>query len=215
VYAECIDLKRDLLVFDIEIKNESRRTLFVDPEEIYYYSSHDPFPDYTETTWENDFQSHPVYAKSPRAVQDHYEKMIRSDKNTKTILAIIGAAFVVYDAVQDGHDFRFEPTRKRLNKSIVRDIGVAATLTAIDIAGDVLTEKQIKSDEDLYYLTDEILKSRPIEDGRSIRGKVYLHQNYKRNYYRLLVQVEDLYFVFDFRWSTGEEKKVDIKIIGH
>jgi len=35
VYAECIDVKREVLVFDIEIKNESRRTLLVDPEEIY------------------------------------------------------------------------------------------------------------------------------------------------------------------------------------
>ena len=115
---------------------------------------------------------------------------------------------MVYDAVQDGQDFRFELSRKRVNKSIARDVGVAASLTAIDIAGDALTEKQIKSDEDLYYLPDEVLQIGPIDEGESLRGKVYLHQNYKQKYYRLMVPVEDLLFVFDFRWPTSEEKRL-------
>ena len=212
VYAECLELNRDLLIFDIEIKNESRAFLEIDPEEIFYYHSEVPFPNPEEELWEHYFREQSLdnfrrYGESPRSVENYYRKKIRSKENTKKLLAVIGTGLMIYDVVKDGQDFHKEPTHNRYKKSIARDISLAASLAGIDIAGSVLTNEQIESDEDLHYLYEEILPFSDIEKGESVRGKVYFIQNPQFRYYRLLVPVENKMYVFDFRWPTYEERK--------
>jgi hypothetical protein len=212
VIAECIELNRDLLVFDIEIKNESQNYLNIDPEDIHYYWSENPLPDYKEDYWESEFRNESkdhrsTFAMSPNNVHEYYSMKIRSKKNTKTILAVIGAALVLLDAVQDVQDFRSEPTINRVNKSIARDVGIAASLTAINIADEALTEKQVQADEDLYFLPEEILVPSQLAPGDSIRGKVYFHQSFIHKNYRLLISVEDIFLVFDFKRPSAVERR--------
>lgn len=213
IYAECIELKRDLLVFDIEIKNESRAFLEIDPQEIYYYHSDVPFPDSGEENWEYYFRQQSTdsfrrYGESARSVENYYRKKIRSKENTKKLLAVLGTGLMIYDAVKDGQDFHREPTRNRYKNSIARDITLAASLAGIDVAGAVLTNEQMESDEDLHYLYEERFPFSDLGTGESVRGKIYFIQKPKFRYYRLLVPIENQFYVFDFRWPTYEEKKV-------
>ena len=208
VFVECLEVNRDLLVFDIEFKNESGYDLRVDPQSIYYYGAISPFPDLEDYFWElsnkGEFAfDHLGYSLSQRTVAHYYERKVDSKQRTKTLLAVLGATLIVFDAVIDGQDYRGEPSRQRANKSLARDVVVNISLSAIDIAGTAITNDQIKSDEDLYYLPDEFLPPDFIKPNEFIRGKVYFSQIHKHNYYRLMVPVNDLFFVFDFRWPDG------------
>lgn len=206
IYAESFEVKKDLLIFDVEVKNESGRILNIDPEIIFFQFSEDQFPDQERA-------SDPIlnisnYANSPDLIREYYEMKVRKNRSTKTLLSILEVGLIVYDVIKDGHDYHSEPTRNRVNKSIARDIGITASLTAIDIGVDALEEKQFKTDEDLYYLPEEILLSGPLDPGESARGKVYFRQYHKHKYYHLTIPVEDQFFEFDFRWPNAEEKRI-------
>jgi hypothetical protein len=206
VYAESFEVKKDLLIFDVEVINESGRILHIDPEIIFFQFSKDQFPD-------QEIEYDPIlnisnYAKSPDLIREYYEMKVRKNRSTKTLLAILETGLIVYDVIKDGQDYHSEPTLSRVNRSIARDIGITASLTAIDIGADALEEKQFQTDEDLYYLPEEILLPGPLNPGESTRGKVYFRQYHKHKHYHLTIPVEDQFFEFDFRWPKGEEKRM-------
>jgi len=206
VYAESFEVNKDLLIFDVEVKNESGRILSIDPEMIFIEFSELQFPD-------QERESDPIlnisnYTISPDLIREYYEMKLRKNRSTITLLSILEAGLIVYDVIKDGQDYHSEPTRNRVNKSIARDIGITASLTAIDIGVDVLGEKQFQTDEDLYYLPEEILLSSSLYPGESARGKIYFRQYHKHKYYHLTVPVEGQFFEFDFRWPNIEERRI-------
>ena len=204
VYAECLEFRRDLLVFDVEVKNETGDYLTVDPQEMYIYGSQTPLPDIENDHWEDDLINgtgdfFPFFTQSERSIGHYYERKIKSKEATKTLMAVLVAGLMIYDVVKDGQDFASEPSISRINKSAARDVAVSASVIASDVATDIITESQVKTDEDRYYLAEEYLRGDALENGETIRGKVYFTPNMKYRYYRLMIPTADFVMVFDFK----------------
>ena len=92
IYAESIEVKKDLLIFDVEVKNESGRILNIDPEIIFFQFSEDQFPDQERA-------SDPIlnisnYANSPDLIREYYEMKVRKNRSTKTLLSILEVGLI-------------------------------------------------------------------------------------------------------------------------
>ncbi len=205
IYAECLDARKDLLVFDIEIVNESGWLQSVYPDQFYIFGSSGPFPATGKKNQEDIDTNKPLpfsvfYAQSERTIAGYYQRRIRKKENTKTLLALIGAGLMLFDVVQDGQDFYREPTPKRISRSISRDVAVGTSLIAINAASELITSGQAHTDEDAYYLQEEFLRTGIVNNGESVRGKAFFLPDRKYTFYRLTLPMQNEVYVFDFRW---------------
>lgn len=203
--VESIESKNDLLIFDVELINETGNVIDLIPGNFHIIASRVPIESREAGDPHNQSQL-VYYALNNRAAHNYYEDKIKQGESKKTLFSVISAALIVYDAVKDGQDYYTETTQKDVNRSNARDVAVVSSLMAFDIVDQVISDTQIKADEDLYYLAEEILLDQLVVDGESVRGKVYFRRKPKARYYRLFLPLENRVFTFDFRKPSYEER---------
>lgn len=205
LYLEHLYNKYQHLVFDLEIRNRSHDYLQFSPETINLYASDKPFPP-VEDPFADVYQLSASYstlpggrffAISPIEVRHLHEKRMKAKAAVGTLFFAMSVGLAIYDAVEDGKDYNKESfTREDARKSAVRDGLVATTFFAADI-----TRNSLYNDEVEYsFLREETFPDCVIESRHSVRGKIYIKPGeYVHNYYRIIVPLKNVDYVFDLR----------------
>ena len=215
VYLENIERKSDLLVFDLEVENNSNEAVEVNPLELYYYAGYDKFEpvhdsvkmDVGDAYGSIAHRIHKRKAMSETGVEAYYEKKVRNNEGLGVFLLVLGAGLIINDVIQDANDSQ-KPfwTENDVNRSVSRDILTASSLIAIDIAGAEAERESFESQEDLNYVSQEIFPNKIVSPGQSIRGKVFFRNSIELKYYRLIVPVGETDYIFDFRKRKSADK---------
>ncbi len=209
VRAENLELTSQLMVFDIEIVNNSHAPLDFDPLEIVGYSAATPFkaadPD---NEWKKSLTL-PVLRNSAMTLEDvntMYENKLKANQGLGLFMAVVAVGLIVYDIAEDNSDFNdTEWTEADTRRSVTRDIVTASSLVAMDVIGEANEVADQKTMEDLAYLPDEIMLPAEIPNGQSHRGKVYLKNATIYKYTRLVIPIGEMSFIFDFRTANSAE----------
>lgn len=214
VSVENLELKEKYMVFDMEIVNDTGDDLGFDLPSIYCYSSYDKFRPIDELGEDEDWEKTlgpgvlQASAMTLREVNDFYEQRLKDKAEIGVFLAVLGAGLILYDIVQDAEDagdVNWTPAKE--SKSIARDAITVSSLLAIDVVGGLNQQSYVKTYEDLEYLPAEALAAPLVKAGQSVRGKVFVRNVYLHKYYRLVVPVEGVSFVFDLRRANSAERQ--------
>ena len=204
VYLENLEYKNEIIVFDLEIINESGQGFYFDPEKIYFHTSPTGFKTVTnlEENWLEKSKSvgSPRYAMSKRSVENYYRKSIRSKETGKFFVGLLAVGAAALNVAGGSGELGGSAFA-----NVAREVLVGASIVGSEVAGEVLTQKQIEDDEDLYYLDQEILKNGNVEDGSSVRGKVYFKPRDAYKFYRIVVPLTYYDFIFDMREASNKE----------
>ena len=214
VMVQNIAVKGGYMVFDMEVSNQSDRPIEVIPEHICYYASPGAFQPVDSTDdvhvvtllYQNEF-NYKEQAMRPGEVEAYFLKRLRVKQGVGVVLLLAGAGLVIHDAVQDEQDIsQQEWTKSDAKKAVTRDVLTAASLVAIDVAGESLEASAYQDHVELRYLPDELFPQKDIEPGHSFRGKVCFLKREAHKYYRMIIPIGNADYVFDFRKPTPEEK---------
>lgn len=204
IYLENLEYKNEIVVFDLEIINESGEGFYFDPEKIYFYTSPSGFKsvENLEENWQEKSSSLGTakYAMSKRGVENYYRKSIRSKETSKFLVGLLAVGATALNIAGGSGELGGSAF-----SNVAREVLVGASIVGSEVANDVLTQKQIQDDEDLYYVDQEILKNGNVEDGSAIRGKVYLKRRDRNKFYRVVVPLTYYDFIFDMREASGRE----------
>jgi hypothetical protein len=120
----------------------------------------------------------------------------------------VGVALAVNDAVQDSKDSRKEFwTLQDERRMAARDVATFTGLMTVDFLGQALENKNLKVSEDLAYLPDEYLHQQILYPDAHMRGRVFFKYSPEFKYYRIILPVEGINYIFDFRKPIAEERR--------
>ena len=202
------------VVFDVEVVNRSGQRIQFNPYQMHYYASPKPFQklinenqDIHQASFPN--STVPGYLKKPfskRAVEEAYERQLKQQKTLAIAFGIISLGAVVADVALDIKDSKKSlVTERDFAQSANRDAMVATTL----IAGEMIMEnaafKSRIATEELHYLQEEVLEPVELTDDSAVRGKVYFQNAGNFKYYRIVLPVGEINYVFDFRKRRSSE----------
>lgn len=215
LYMENIERKSDLLVFDLEIVNNSDRPIQISHPELYYYAGYKKFDQVNDTVI-MDIQN--AYAKPEqkvnrrnamnlRRVEKYYERKASDQKTMGILLFALGVGLVINDIVQDGNDAsKAVWTEVDANRAVTRDVLTASSLLAIDIIGHETAKSEVKNEEELRYVPFEMFPEQQVAPGESMRGKLFFPASQIYKYYRFVLPVGNTDYVFDFRKRKQADK---------
>ncbi len=207
VYAENLEVNSQHIIFDIEIVNNSTIPLNLDPMEVKLFGSDKPFPADVSTETSRDFESglplsHPL---SEKEVAGDLMGSIKKKENTGTILGILTAGMVIFDAAMDVRDLKTpEWTPKKQRNSEIRNLLTIAGITATDAFRHQHAVTGREAREDLHFLEKEIYRFGRIPEGENVRGKMFFPGNEAQNI-RLILNLNHTEFVLDFRWADTRD----------
>ena len=221
VYMENIERKSNLLVFDLEVVNNSDRNIRLNHPELYYYAGYEKFHTIADTVTVDIKNAYAMpsqkvnyrNAMTSGRVEKYYEDRAKDQKAMGILLFAVGVGLVLNDIVQDGNDAsKAVWTENDQNRAVSRDILTAGSLLAIDIASHETAKAESETYEDLHYLPFEMFPEKQIAPGESLRGKVFFPTSQPFKYYRLVVPIGNTDYVFDFRKRKQADKD---KLRGH
>lgn len=198
------------LIFDLEIANRSGRSVLVEPRQVHYYAGREPFAkldtedaDVHTASWPNsDMPGTLRSALSRQAVEEQYEKQIRQEKAVAIVFGILSLGAVVADVALDVKDSKKEFfTKQDFMNAQNRDILVASSVASAQLAIENSSYSIHQKREDLHYLEQEFLQTIDLPDTSAVRGKIFFPKTGTYRYYRIVVPVGDLNYVFDFKKS--------------
>lgn len=201
-------------VFDLEIVNKSGFPVHVDPRQFHYYAGDNPFPELTSEDQDIHQVSYPNslvpgYMRKTidkLAMEKHYETQLKQQQALAVFFGVLSVGMVVLDVSQDIKDVQKEVyTMKDWNRSQTRDALVASTLITRDVVLSTSAEKRYNAGESLHYLNKEFLEAIELPDTSAVRGNVYFPKTGHYKYYRIVVPVDGINFVFDFRKGKPSE----------
>ena len=214
IRMENLELKEKYMVFDMEIINESAEDITFDAASMYCYSSLKHFQpiDANGNTedWETKLPAGTMKnaAMTPKTVDDLYRQKLEAKRDAGLFLALLGAGLIIYDLAQDVDDANDENwTEKDAEKSWRRDLMTATSLVALSAASDINDVSYAHTAEDLEFVPDELLKEKVVEAGSAVRGKVFIANVYLYKFYRFVIPLHDISFVFDFRRANSAERQ--------
>lgn len=216
VYMENIERKADLLVFDLEIVNDSKKPISINHPELYYYAGQEQFHAISDTATIDIKNAYATplqkmnrqYAMSSHSVESYYKRRAGNKKAMGIFLFALGAGLIINDIVKDGEDAaKAVWTETDANRAVSRDILTAGSLLAIDIIGHETAREEYDAHEDLHFLPYEMFPEQWVAPGKSVRGKVFFRTNQGLKYYRLILPIENTDYVFDFRKRKSADRR--------
>ncbi|TRX61214.1 hypothetical protein FNH22_03930 [Fulvivirga sp. M361] len=214
IRLENLELRERYMIFDMEIENASAKEVTLDLPSMYCYSSFKRFKplatDSTAENWEQQLPEGAVRsaAMTPKMVDDLYRDKLASKQDAGLLLALLGAGLIIYDLAQDIDDANDENwTEEDAEKSWQRDLVTATSLVALSAISDVNEVETARTAEDLEYIPRELLVEKVVEAGSSIRGKVFIANVFIYKYYRFVIPMDGVSFVFDFRRANSTERQ--------
>lgn len=209
VYSE-----EKFVVFDVEVVNRSGQRIQFNPYQMHYYASPKPFQklvdedqDIHRASFPN--STVPGYLKKPlskESVERAYEQQLKQQRALAIAFGIISLGAVVADVALDINDSK-KPrvTERDFVKSANRDVLVATTLIAGEMVMENAAFQSRVATEELHYLQEEVLEPVELADDSAVRGKVYFQNTGNYKYYRIVLPVGEINYVFDFRKRRSSE----------
>ena len=201
------------LVFDLQVNNTGNEMIRIQPEEIRIFGSQEPFPEGLATDHEVVqaivfSQSQGAKAMSDTEVNRYFKRRIRSRQAAQIALMVASIALVVNDVVNDVEDSKKEYwTSNDANRAARREVLTFTGLLTADLLTGMLEDEKIRTIEDLKYLPKEYFFEELIYPQGSSRGKIFFKYSIVYNYYRVIVPVEGINYVFDFRKAFAGERR--------
>lgn len=215
VYLENLEYKSDLIVFDLEIVNNTNTGFYFDPGKVHYYTS-DKKLNQIDTSAEDWQESNVMgsskarFAMNQRKVENYYRQSIKSKETGKFLVGLLAVGVIALDVAGGGGEI----STGSAFTNVAREVLVGATIVGSEVAQEVITNKQIKDDDDLYYLPDEYLAAQNIESRGSVRGKVFFKRSNSDTHYRVVVPVDYYDFIFDMREAKSSERQ-SLRVAGY
>ncbi len=205
---EHVATENRLVIFDLEIANRSAEPLQVDPHQFHYYAGNMPFPKLDDENEDIHSASYPYSempgymrrALSKNSVEDKYEKQIKQQKTLAIVFGVLTLTAVAADVALDLKDAKKEVfTSADYQRALNRDAVVAGTLASTDVLIDQVGYTIHRAKEELHYLDEELIEPIELTEDAAIRGKVYFPKIGPYKFYRIVIPVGELNYVFDFR----------------
>lgn len=215
VYLENLEYESNLIIFDLEIVNNTNDGFFFDPAKVHFYSSDNQLNqiDVSAEDWQESSvmgTAKPRYAMNQRKVEQYYRQSIRQKETGKFLVGLLAIGVIAMDAAGGGGEI----SSGSAFSNVAREVLVGATIVGSEVAQEVITNKQIQDDEDLFYLPDEYLTAQNIEREGSIRGKIFFRRANSDTHYRVVVPVDYYDFIFDMREANSSERQ-SLKVAGY
>jgi hypothetical protein len=215
VYLENLEYKSDLIVFDLEIVNNTETGFFFDPSKVHFYSSDNQLKqiDTSAEDWQESSvmgSSKPRYIMNQRKVENYYRQSIREKETGKFLVGLLAIGVIAMDVAGGGGEI----STGSAFTDVAREVLVGATIVGSEVAQEVITNKQIQDDEDLYYLPDEYLVAQNIESEGAVRGKIFFRRSNSDTHYRVVVPVDYYDFIFDMREAKSSERQ-SLRVAGY
>jgi len=195
-------------VFDLEVINKTEAELTFAPQQVRYYASSKMFSTpidnedvHVKSGLNSLLTTNYLLAKSPKAVEARYVEREKNLAATRTFFNILSIGMMVYDVAQDAEDIKKESwTQTDANRAMARDALVASSLFVAD-ATDLASAR---ANENNYYSTFELFPDRPIKALSSQRGKIFFPIETDYRYVRLILPIDKVSYVIDFKRRSAK-----------
>lgn len=207
VMAENLEVNQQHMIFDVEIINHAGYPVSLDYSNIYSYVSNNPYPADTDTECNRAFEAGLIkqFPLSEERVAGDLSGKIEKSRKTGTILGLITAGLVIFDAAMDAHDLnRYEWTPRNQRNANIRKALTFTGIAATDILHSKARMEKWKGIEDRQFLHREILDDILIEPGGSVRGKMFFPVTDKA-FIRLIFLIRGTELVLDYRWAEPDD----------
>ncbi|MEQ8575602.1 MAG: hypothetical protein RIB63_16155 [Fulvivirga sp.] len=204
--VEHIEEKNNLLVFDVEIQNNSSQDIQIVTDQFYdvagFKNNQVEGEDVnSEASLISAVDEQRFNIALPKQqVIAHYDKKQKDNTAALVLLFVFGAGLLINDAVKDAQDFSYlEWTSADESRSAMRDVGVDLGLLAINAIGSsVAANSHVLSDHQ-YYVDNEILQSQILKAGDVTRGKVHFKTEEAFKYHMLVLPINGINYLCTFR----------------
>ncbi len=214
IYLEHIPDESKQLVFDLDVWNTGNEYMVVKPQNMMIFGSPVPFPTPSNTdlnVYQETVSISGVTGKrasSQEEVNAFFRRRIRSQQAAQIALVLAGVALAVNDAVQDSKDYNKEFwTKQDSRRSAARDVATFAGFLTVDILSQAFEHETVQVREDLAYLPQEYLNEEMLYPDGHTRGRVFFRYSADYDYYRIILPVEGVHYIFDFRRPEPAERK--------
>ncbi|MEO1055200.1 MAG: hypothetical protein AAFX87_31525 [Bacteroidota bacterium] len=227
VFLENLRRKSNMLIFDLEVQNNSGAMVEVDLSRIYCYMSNQPFkpiPDSVNADIKRAYAMNGAiverrFAMTQEKVEQYYKRKADNAAALGVFLFIVGAGLIINDAIQDGKDAsKVEWTAKDAQRSETRDILTASSLFAFDVISEESFNAAEENSQERQYVQHEIFPGQAIVSGQGARGKIYFTIFNPYRYHRVVIPIGETDFVLDFRKRKSADrqslKTYDMKLHG-
>ena len=214
IRLENLELREKYMIFDLEIVNNSPDDIALDIPSMYCYASSKRFKalelEDSSEDWEQQLPAGMIksFGMTPDRVDKLYRDKLKAGQNAGLLFGLIAAGLIIYDVAQDVNDASDGHwTERDVRRSRNRDLATATSLIALSAASDINENEQARTAEDLDYLAEELLQVKTVEAGNSVRGKIFIANVFLYKYYRFVLPMEEVSFVFDFRRANSAERQ--------
>ena len=215
---ENLEVKSDLMVFDVEIINSRNYPIWVYPEDFKYL-------EYWALPSIHQLENNelPLPNRRGRSANEmemvkYYEQKIKSNNAASSLLLLMGVGLLLIDSYQDAQKSgeyyqnldqgNYQKSESIAKSMAVQDAFVFAGLTALELGSNTAEISKIDNNEDLHYLSEEILSPQLIAPGYHCRGKVFFKKGQElHQFYRFLFEIESVEFTVDFRKAKSKDRQ--------
>jgi hypothetical protein len=215
---ENIEVKSDLMVFDVEVINTTNYPIWVNPDEFRYLEYWSQ-PNLAQLA-NNEL---PMPNRKGRSANEmemvkYYEQKIKSNNAAGSIFLLMGVGLLLIDSYQDAQKSKeyyqnleqgnYQKSESIAKNMAVQDAFVFAGLTALDIASSTAEVSTLNNNEDLHFLSEEILSPQLLAPGNQCRGKVFFKKGQElHSFYRFLLEIESIEFKVDLRKAKSRDRQ--------